>query len=193
MPKLGLTELKHFLAVVAVMAGLPLVHIVGVTPEAPTLEAALQGHTPEAEFTVGKKEIEEARKISSTTASNKVDYILMGCPHLTMKEIKTVADILRGKKVAAGVKLIAVTTKELYEQAKDLGYVDDIVNAGGQITVQMCIAFAGTQVRDAAVLTNSAKAGYWYSGFGADEKHRTVRLLSTRICAESAVAGKVVE
>jgi predicted aconitase len=104
-----------------------------------------------------------------------------------------VADEIHGKNVAEGVKLVTVTTKELYEQAKDMGFVDDIVNAGGQITCQMCIAFAGTQVRDAAVLTNSAKAGYWYSSFGAKEKNRTVRLASTRICAKSAIAGKVVE
>jgi len=193
MPGIGLTEMKHFLAVLAVMAGLPLVHIVGVTPEAPTLEAATQGHVPENEFVIGQREIEAAKKVANTTNNTKIDYILMGCPHLTMKEIKITADEMRGKKTAEGVKIVAVTTKELYEQAKDMGFVDDIVNAGGQVTYQMCIAFAGTQLRNAAVLTNSAKAGYWYSGFGAIQKNRTVRLASTRICARSAIAGKVVE
>lgn len=193
MPEIDLTDMKHFLAVLAVMAGLPLVHIVGVTPEAPTLEAATQGRVPEDEFVIGKNEIEAARKIANTTSNTKIDYVMMGCPHLTMKEIKIVADEMHGKKVAEGVKVVAVTTKELYEQAKDMGFVDDIINAGGQITYQMCIAFAGTQVRDAAVLTNSAKAGYWYSGFGAEEKNRTVRLASTRNCARAAIAGKVVD
>lgn len=193
MPKLDMTDMKHFLAVLAVMAGIPLVHIVGVTPEAPTLEAATQGHTPEAEFIISKNEIEAAKKVANTTIDTKINYVMMGCPHLTMKEIKIVADEMRGKKVSEGVRLVAVTTKELYEQAEDMGYVSDIVNAGGQVTYQMCIAFAGTQVRNAAVLTNSAKAGFWYSGFGAKEKQRTVRLASTRICAKSAIAGKVVE
>lgn len=193
LPKLGLTEMKHFLSVLAVMAGLSLVHLVGQTPEAPTLEAALMGHEPEAVYTLGRAEIEAAKKIANTTDDDKVDYVLMGCPHLTMKELKILADTWRGKKLAPGVKVVAVTTKELYEQARDIGYVDDIEGAGAQLTYQMCIAFAGTQIQNAAVLTNSGKASYWYSSFGATEKHRTVRHASTRVCAESALTGKVAE
>lgn len=192
LPKMEFTELKHMLAVMAVMAGLPLVHIVGQTPEAPTLEAALQGKEPLAEYVIGVTDMDKARAVYNTTDSDALDFVLMGCPHLTMKEIKEVADELRGKKLAAGVKLVAVTTKELYNQANDMGYVQDIIDAGGEITYQMCIAFAGTQV-SGAVLTNSGKGAYWYTGFGAKEKNRTVRLASTRLCARSAVIGKVVE
>jgi predicted aconitase len=186
---IGLTELKHLIAVMAVKAGLSILHIVGVTPEAATLEDALQGRDPETVFVLGKKEFEAARAIADTTDKQEIDFVLLGCPHLTMKEIKTVADVLRGKKLHQGVNLVAVTTKDQFEQAKDMGYVDDITQSGAKITWQMCIAFAGTQVKG-AIATNSAKAGFFFAGFGA-EGIRTVRLGNTRACALAALTGKL--
>jgi len=185
---IGLTSLKHLFAVIAVESGLAVMHIVGVTPEAPSLEKALGGRKPQAEYVVGEKELAEAYQLANTTSDRDIDFILLGCPHLTIREMRDLAEELDGKKIKDGVNLVAVTTRMLLEQARDLGYVDIIQKAGGTLSCDMCIAFAGTQVTG-VIATNSIKADFFYAGFSAEGK-RKVRFGSTRECAKSALTGK---
>lgn len=185
---IGLTDLKHLFAVIAVESGLAVMHIVGVTPEAPSLETALGGRKPQAEYVVGKKELIEAYQLANTTSDRDIDFILLGCPHLTLRELRDLAEELDGKKVKDGVNLVAVTTRMLLEQARDMGYVHSIQNAGGIVSCDMCIAFAGTQVTG-VIATNSIKADFFYAGFSAEGK-RKVRFGSTRDCAKAALTGK---
>jgi predicted aconitase len=185
---IGLTDLKHLFAVIAVESGLAVMHIVGVTPEAPSLETALGGRKPQAEYVVGKKELVEAYQLANTTSDRDIDFILLGCPHLTLRELRELAEELDGKKIKGGVNLVAVTTRMLLEQARDMGYVNSIQNAGGTISCDMCIAFAGTQVTG-VIATNSIKADFFYAGFSAEGK-RKVRFGSTRDCARAALTGK---
>jgi predicted aconitase len=187
-PSIGITELKHFLAVIAVESGLAVMHIVGVTPEAQTLEAAMAGTQPEAEYEVGKKELLEAYRLANTTADRDIDFVLMGCPHLTLRELRDMAEVLDGKKIHDRVRVVAVTTKMLFDQAKDMGYADAILNSGAVLTYDMCVAFAGTQVRG-VIATNSIKADFFYAGFSAEGK-RKVRFGSTKECAKAALTGK---
>jgi len=185
---IGVTELKHLLATIAVESGLAVMHIVGVTPEAPTLETALNGKKPIAEYVVGKEEMEKAYRLANTATGSEVNYVLLGCPHLTMKEIRDVAEVLDGKKVKDGVKLVVSTTKALLQQAEDMGYAKIISEAGGILASDMCIAFSGTQVTG-TVATNTIKAVFFYAGFSSDGS-RKVRFGSTRECAQAAVSGK---
>jgi predicted aconitase len=185
---IGITELKHLLAVIAVESGLAIMHIEGITPEAPTLEVAMGGKKPQAEYIIGKNELLEAYELANTATGKDVDFVLMGCPHLTMKEIRDVAEVVDGKKINSNVKMVVVTTRMLYEQAKDMGYVDIITKSGAEITYDMCIAFAGTQVTG-TIATNSIKADFFYAGFSAEGK-RKVRFGSTKDCARAALTGQ---
>lgn len=187
-PNLGLTDLKHLLAVIAVESGLALLHIVGITPEAPTLEAALMGHRAMDEFVIGKKELEEAYELANTAPGSDIDYVLLGCPHVMLREFRDLAEVLSGKKIQKNVKLVVSTTRLLLGQAEDMGYADAIRDAGGILTSDMCIAFSGTQVRG-TIATNSIKAVFFYAGFCSSEPNK-VRFGSTKECALSALSGK---
>ena len=182
------TKLKHLLAPIAVESGLPLMHIVGVTPEAPTLKTALGGKKPVEEIVIGKKEIDEAYEVTCTATDPKIDYILLGCPHLTLYELREIAEILQGKKINKNVTLIIVTVNFLLKTAEDMGYVDIIRDAGGIITDNMCIAFSGTQA-SGTIATNSIKGAFFYSGFSS-KATRKVWFGSTRDCAKAAITGK---
>lgn len=185
---IGQTDLKHLHAVIAVESGLALMHIVGLTPEAPTLEAALGGRRPLAELAIGQKDIDEAYALANTATGMDVHFVLMGCPHLTMRELRDLAEVLEDKKIHPDVTLIASTSQLLFEQAADMGYVDAIRRAGGSVARDMCIAFAGTQATG-TIATNSIKAVFFYAGFSMDAS-RKVRFGSTRECAQSAITGK---
>jgi predicted aconitase len=182
------TDLKHLHAVIAVESGLALMHIVGVSPEAPTLDAAMGGQKPLGEFTIGQKELDEAYALANTATGSEVNFILMGCPHLTIRELRDVAEVLDGQTVHPDVTLVVSTSKLLYEQASDMGYIEIIRNAGGSVATEMCIAFAGTQATG-TIATNSIKAVFFYAGFTSDGS-RMVRFGSTRDCARSAITGK---
>jgi len=185
---IGQTDLKHLHAVIAVESGLALMHIVGITPEAPTLEAALCGQKPLGEFTIGKKDLDEAYDLANTATGTNVDFILLGCPHLTIREFRDLAEVLDGNKIDPNVTFVASTSRLLFEQAADMGYIDVIQKAGGSVATEMCIAFAGTQATG-TIATNSIKAVFFYAGFTSDGS-RMVRFGSTRDCARSAISGK---
>lgn len=187
-PNIGQTDLKHLHAVIAVESGLALMHIVGVTPEAPTLESALRGRKPIAEFFIDPKDLDEAYDLANTAKGTNIDFILLGCPHLTIREFRDLAEILEGNKINSNVTLVASTSRLLFEQAADMGYVDVIQKAGGRVATEMCIAFAGTQATG-TIATNSIKAVFFYAGFTSDES-RLVRFGSTKDCARSAISGK---
>jgi hypothetical protein len=187
-PTIGVTDLKHLLAVIAVESGLALMHMVGITPEAPTLEGALAGHKPLDAFAIGKQDLDKAYQLANTATGSDIDFILLGCPHLTLRELREVAEVFEGKSIHSNVKLVAVTTRMLLQQAEDMGYADVIRDAGGTLTSDMCIAFAGTQVTG-TIATNSIKAVFFYAGFSSGAK-RKVRFGSTKDCARSALTGK---
>jgi predicted aconitase len=182
------TQLKHLLAVIAVESGLAIMHIVGLTPEAPTLEAALGGKKPLAEFEIGQREIDEACEIATTATDPNIDYVLLGCPHVTPAELRIVAEVLDGKKIAPNVKLVISTTRLFRQTAEDMGYADIIEKAGGVMTQDMCIAFSGTQV-SGTIATDSIKAAFFYSGFSSKTTRR-VWFGTIQDCIQAAITGK---
>ena len=140
------------------------------------------------EIFIGKQEIEAAYEITCTATDSHIDYIMMGCPHLTMVELRELAEVLQGRKIKEGVKFIAVTTHSLLKVAEDMGYARAIKDAGVMLTSDMCIAFSGTQATG-VIATNSIKAAFFYSGFSSKAK-RSVWFGSTKDCAKAALSGK---
>lgn len=187
-PKLSLTQKKHLFEVIAVESGLANMHMVGITPEAPTLEKALGGKKPVEEYEITKADIEEAYSIVNTASGKGLNYVFLGCPHVTVPEFKKISDIVEGKKVNSNVTLIVSTNKQFYQDAKDMGYVDVIEKAGGVVTKNMCIAFAGTQATG-TIATDSIKAAFFYTGFSS-KSQRKVRVGNIEKCIESAITGE---
>ncbi|MGE5702551.1 MAG: aconitase X catalytic domain-containing protein [Clostridia bacterium] len=82
----SLDDLKAFGAALATGGAVGMFHIVGVTPEAPTIEAAF-GYTPVPDrWSVTRDDLEAAWKKWSTPQEQKLDLILMGSPHLSLSE-----------------------------------------------------------------------------------------------------------
>lgn len=186
--KLTCTQLKHLLAVMAVECGLALMHIVGQTPEAPTLEAAMGNRKPVAQYEIGKAELDEALGLATTATNPNVDYVFLGCPHCTMPELRTIASILDGKRVNPNVRLFVCTNRQFLYAAEDMGYADIIRDAGAFLTESMCIAFAGTQVRG-TIATDSLKAAFFLSGFSS-KVTRQVWFGNIEDCVRAAITGK---
>jgi predicted aconitase len=141
-----------------------LCHIVGVTPEAATLEHALGGRKHDI-VEVSKEDLETSYKRLTDAQSNEVDMVAFGCPHSTIKEIGDLAPLLEGKKVNGNVSLIVGLSRTSYALGKDCGYVDVLEKAGAILT-NTCVGplnplmFPEDGAKVAAA-TNSSRAAHY--------------------------------
>jgi predicted aconitase len=188
--KIGVTELKALGATLATTAPLALYHVVGVTPEAPTLEEALGRDKPEEEIVFGADELEETYE-SLRGEEENVDYVSFGCPHCTNGEIREIAMLLQGKKIDDDVDFLVSTCKSIRVMAERMGYVDVIESAGGVVTSDLCPMMHGgqwleEQFRPESKATNSAK-----DAFSTESKYGiSVHFGTTKDCINAATSGK---
>ncbi len=133
--------LKYLFSPLPVSGATALCHVVGVTPEAPTLEAALGNRKPEESIVVSRKELQQGWESLHTAESKDVDVVAFGCPHCTISEIQQIAAWLEGKKINANVKLWIATANQTRFLAENAGLAQIIEEAGGVLT-SVCIGGA---------------------------------------------------
>ena len=96
-------QLKALGAGAASSGAVALFHMVGVTPEAPTVEAAFQGNTPQETITVTMDMLRQARRELTHTDNARLDMVVLGSPHFSLAEFKKLAPLVVGKeKTRAG-------------------------------------------------------------------------------------------
>ena len=113
-----------------------LYHIVGFTPDARTREEAFGGRTDYETVVVTQSDLDGMRA-RLTAPYGKIDFALFGCPHLTIDQITTIAGMVRGRRLA--VPLFAMTSSLTYDLAREMGYLDEIERAGGEIFSNTCM------------------------------------------------------
>ena len=186
----GSDELKHFGAAMASYGSVPLFHMVGVTPEAPALEAVCApGELAADEIGAADFEAFFARYGGK---GEKVDVVVFSAPQLSLVEMMSLADLLDGRQVHPDTSLLAVTSPVVAADARRMGLVERIEGAGGLVLEGMC--FYQSYAREMAeangwkrLLTNSAKLVNIIGGYGYEPT-----LSNMRDCVESAVAGEIV-
>lgn len=110
-------------------------------------------------ISIETEDIKEAASGLCTTAEAP-DLVFIGCPHCSLKEVKSVAGLIKGKKVRKGAELWVCTSRHVGERAKN--YVDIIEHAGGHVLCDTCVLV--TWVKDLGVhtlVTNSAKTTFY--------------------------------
>jgi phosphomecalonate degydratase large subunit len=155
----SLEELKSFCASLATFGGAALFHIPGITPEAGLFDP------PSDEFTISRTELDQAFADLSDAAEAEVDFVSLGCPHLSIHEIARLAELLEGQQVR---REFWITTARPTKQIADrMGYTRIIEASGAKFAVDTCCVVAPIKGRFHALATDSAKACYY-----ADSKNR---------------------
>jgi predicted aconitase len=188
----GEDRLKSFGAAAASSGGVALFHVVGVTPEAPTLETALQGSVmdPADMVTVTGADLRAAREELSTARGTRLDAVSMGTPHASLAEIAELArGLTSGGPLDPGVPFYVSTGRGVLRQAREAGYIDVLESAGVTIVVDTCTYVTSILAPETrVVMTNSGKwAHYAPANLGID-----VVMGSVEECLTSARAGEVV-
>lgn len=187
------TALKYLCVPLAVTAGIPMIHVVGVTPEAPTQDAAFMGAKPEETILVGKKELLSSYEMLNTAVSNDIDYVALGCPHCSLRELRRIAALLSGRKVHSNLVLFVATSTIKYDLADKMGVVKAIEDTGAVVVKGMCPGASifgryGQELGVHNVATNSSKNAH-YIGAHSGGYVRT-HFGSLDQCIDAAVGGK---
>jgi len=148
-----LEELKSFCASLATYGGAALFHAVGITPEAPVFTA------PSEQIIITQKKLDAAIQSLNDPGEFNVDFVSLGCPHLSLPEIAHLASLLEDKRVK---KEFWITTARPIKNAADqLGYTRIIERAGAKFATDTCCVVAPIKGRFSALATDSAKACYY--------------------------------
>ncbi len=186
----GSDELKHFGAAMASFGSVPLFHIVGVTPEAPQLEAVCDPGALEAAV-IGEADF-EAFFARYGGKGEKVDVVVFSAPQLSLLEMQSLAALLDGEKIHAATALLAVTSPVVAADARRMGLVERIESSGALVLEGMCFYQSHAREMGEAngwkrLLTNSAKLANIIGGYGYEPT-----LSNMENCVASAIAGEIV-
>lgn len=182
-------QLKAFAAAAASSGRVALFHMVGVTPEAPTRDAAFQGRPPQRTQRITVADLRAARNELTTADGRELDMVILGSPHFSLAEFARLAPLVAGRRAHPRVKFLVTSSRLMKERAHEQGVLAPILDFGAQVTLDTCILASPMLPPEIKTLmTNSAKYAYYAPS-----------LLNTRVtfgsladCVASAVEGRVV-
>ncbi len=186
----GVEDLKHLGAALASFGSLALFHLVGVTPEARTVEEAFGGRPPDRQLTVEPGALEATYR-SFIPEKEQPDLVVFSAPQLSLLELRDLARALHGHRVHPAVRLIATTNYHYYAVAERLGYVRAIEEAGGLVVSGACFyLLTPNELRERfcyrTIVTDSAKLANIIAGYGYNPVFRP-----TDVCLQAALTGRL--
>ncbi len=179
-------RMKALGAAAASSGSVAMVHAVGITPEAPTLEAATGGEEVR-ELRVTTARLRASRDELSTDAPERLGAVSVGTPHASLAELERLAGLLGTDEVA--VPLYVNVGREVLAEADGRGLVPRLESLGVRVVSDTCTYISPVMDEvNGSVMTDSAKWA-WYApanlGVG-------VVIGGLEECVRSAVAGRVL-
>jgi len=180
-------RMKALGAAAASFGAVGLFHIVGVTPEAPTIADAFGGLPPEETVVLTPDMVRMARGWLSTASGDTIDAVAVGSPHLSHKEMIAISDLLAGRRVT--LPFYAHTGRHVLRQLEASGRLRDIEAAGVTVVTDTCIVVTPILPASSGVLlTNSGK----FANYAPGNTGWSVVYGSLGECVETAVRGTLI-
>jgi predicted aconitase len=179
-------QLKALSAAAASSGAVAMFHAVGVTPEAPSLEAATGGRQPAFEIDVGLGELRAARdELSTVEVGAAIGSVSLGTPHCSAAELRRLAATIGQRRLA--VPCYVNTGRDVLGSVPEVA--ETLRGAGVTIVTDTCTYVTPIIERAATpVVTNSGKWAWYAPGnLGFD-----VAFATMRECVDSAEAGRLV-
>jgi predicted aconitase len=179
---------KHFGAAAASSGGVEMYHMVGITPEASSVETAFGGPVRGERFVYDAAERRRIYEtLNSVGNSTDVDYVMLGCPHASIEQVAEIATLIEGRKVHANSALWVFTSRAVKIAADANGYTKILRDAGGFLMTDTCSAISqavpkGTKV---AALDSAKQVHYLPAMMGIEGWYGT-----TAECIDAACTSK---
>lgn len=134
-------------------------------------------------------------KTAAAVSGVRLDQCFIGsCANGHIEDFATAAELLAGRRVADGVRLIVTpSSQQVFLDAVEAGYVSTIVEAGGVVTPSTCGACWGYHMGvlgDGEVCLTSSTRNF-KGRMGSPDAE--IYMASTRTVAASALAGHIVD
>lgn len=185
-------ELKHLGASLASYGSMAMFHMVGVTPEAQSLEVALQSQKPNVVMTVTNSDIQDIYD-SYQYQNSAANIVVFSGPQLSLFEMQDLAEMFSGRKVAPGMSVVITTNHMVYSDAKRLGYIQILEDAGVTIMQGVCFYILQrlSKIREENGWTNLiSNSGKLVNTITAHRFNTVLR--RTRDCVEIACTGRLL-
>lgn len=184
----GEDDLKALGAVAASAGAVALFHVVGLTPEAPTMAAAFGGAAPEATLRLSADDLRATvRGLSTVPDGTALSAVSLGTPHFSLAEFERLMPLVDGPRPV--VDVYVNTHRAVLAALEARGWAERLEAAGVTLVVDTC-TYVTAIIRDlaGAVMTNSGKMAWYAPGnLGID-----IAFGSLADCMASARAGRVV-
>jgi hypothetical protein len=168
----GLEESKELSAALASSGGVAMFHMEGVTPEARGPPRGVET------ISFGKSDLRDA--VASLDDEGDPDFVSVGCPHCSLKEVATIAGLIQGKKVTREFWICC--SRSVKHESDQKGYSRTIEASGAKFACDTCMVVAPVETMGFKVVaTNSAKAVHYLRNNGL-----RVRFLTLEKCVSEA-------
>ena len=183
-------QLKALGAAAASSGAVGLFHAVGITPEAPTLNAAFHGYAPDETIVVTPEDMRDVLShLSTSPDGTPITAACFGTPHFSRTEWERLIPLLRDAQPKTGIPIYVNTSREVHAGLLRDGLLDGLDACGLKVVTDTCTYLTAILERlDGTVMTNSGKwAHYAPSNIGVQ-----VGFGSMEDCVASAAAGRIV-
>ena len=148
----------------------------------------------ELEPTVAFPHLPENTRTVKEAGEVKIDQVVIGsCTNGRISDLRAAAEVLRGRKVARGVRVIVIpATQSIYLQAMEEGLLKTFIEAGAIVSTPTCGPCLGGYM---GILAAGERAVSTNRNFVGRMGHvdSEVYLASPAVAAASAVTGKISE
>ena len=184
-----IADLKGFGAAAASSGATALFHMVGITPEAPTLAACIKRDTTIQTLEVNPDSLKKSEALLCTAENEQLDWVGLGCPHFSYAEFAELLQCIADRKISSNIAFSVFTSRKILRRIKNEGILETFAQAGIEVYADGCLLLYPQSLRPSGtMMTNSAKAAnYIFSQAGYQVAYGSIRE-----CVESAVAGKIV-
>ncbi len=185
----SLDDLKAFGAAFATTSSAPMFHLLGVTPEAPTLQAALGEFAPEATHEITLEELANAWQQLNSASDARVDLVALGNPHFSATECTAMARLCSGRKRRAETAVVLTTSRAVYAEAACHGDIAALEDFGVNIITDTCWCMLDEPIVPPlarVIMTNSGKYAHYAPGLTG----RQIHFGALAACVEAACTGR---
>lgn len=152
-----------------------IIHVKNLTPEARRNPARFEEGIEER-VEVERGEVEEFTA-SVSEGVERASTIVIGCPHLDFDEIKELYDMVKGKRVREGLRLLLFTGRGFLHLAKESGILHRLKEAGVEVYTDTCMVVSSLPDAGGLYVTDSLKA-YFYMPRLSSKEVRAAPLMS---------------
>lgn len=161
-------------------------HMVGVTPDASDLSRAFGGHEPEHTVTITRTELDEQRKLLIPASTDRIDFVMLGCPHYTYRQICRAAALMERTPPKVPVWILTSAANTALAEAN--GLAQQLARCGTQLVSDTCVDEHSCwgHLAGQRGVTDSPKCAYYMRSFGVE-----LAVCDVKTCLEWAGRGGI--